>query len=102
MIAQYRYCGISDTKRIWGAFYWVEGGYTEQWLLWGSAKSPQFKRYKSSGRTPRKSTVNYRILDKRKAWSGYTEISEKDIPQILPQLDGQISMHMLLRKLKNV
>lgn len=104
MINQYRYCGIStDKKRIWGAANWTDNDYdiSGLYLFWGSPKNPIIKKAVPISRK-KKEGIFYRIIDKRKSYSGYIEIKPEHIKQKFPELQSQIEMFILARKLKNV
>lgn len=104
MIVEYKYCGYATSGRrtiIWGAVAFVEGGYTETYMFWGSPKAPIIKHYPSKYRK-KKESLGWRIAEKRK-YPGYTEIKDVDgaIEKFLPELKTQIGMHVLAKKLKN-
>lgn len=103
MIYGYQYCGISnDKKRIWGVAIWHDDDtYVQgQYLFWGSSKNPIIKKAVPMPRTRKDSLFN-RINDKRKSYSGYTEIEQDRIEETFPDLDSQIEMFILARKLKH-
>lgn len=104
MISGYTYCGFRrdryDNTRIWGAAVWVEDGWTKTYLFWGSPKSPMVKEYNSSWRIPKKQRLSYRIKDKRSSWSGFEEVPTELVREKFPELESQIGMYILAKKLK--
>jgi hypothetical protein len=104
MISNYTYCGISEcangSKRIWAAAVWVDSnGYTGTYLAWGSPLKPLIRRYAGHSKMPKSERLAARIEKKRKSWSGYKEITN-DVAKYLPELESQIGMHLLVKKLK--
>jgi hypothetical protein len=106
MIVDYKYCGYhTDRKhgntRIWGAATFLENGYTETYMFWGSSKSPIIRKYRFGQRT-KKETLAYKIKEKRDKWSSYVELTGSQIENTLPELASQIGMHVLHKKLKGI
>lgn len=104
MISQYIYCGIyqcqNGSKRIWAAVSWVDGGYTRTYLAWGSSSNPLIKKFVFHNRMSKSQSLLARVAEKRKTWSGYKELKDDEIKIHLPQLESQIGMHVLAKKLK--
>jgi len=104
MISHYTYCGISTcqngSKRIWCAVVWVDGGgYTNTYLAWGSPKNPLIRKYVGHSRMPKSERLPARIKEKRATWSSYIEVTN-DVSKHLPELESQIGMHILAKKLR--
>lgn len=103
MIGHFLYCGIStDSKRVWGAFSWIDSNWKTDgtYLVWGSKTNPMIKKF-SFMRKSKKQRLGYRVEQKRFSWSGYRELGNTvDVNKALPDLESQIGMWMLARKLR--
>lgn len=105
MIHHYAYCGISEcnngSKRIWGAAQWVgTDGFTGTYVFWGSPKNPLVKKYAGHSKMSRSERLGEKIERKKRSYSGYREIKTEDVRTALPELESQIGMHILVKKLK--
>lgn len=102
MISHYKYCGwIKDANnktKIWGIVVWVTDGWTSDYLFWGNPDQLKIKKPQVYDRE-KQSWISERI--KKKMKQGYIKLQDKDIEEKLPQLDSEISMFMMLKKLKN-
>lgn len=105
MIINYIYCGVqkcaNGSKRIWGAVMWTDNSWTSTYIFWGSPEKPLVKKYIGHSKIPKSNRLKERIEKKKKGWSGYTEIKDDEIKRILPNIEAQIGMHILAKKLKS-
>jgi hypothetical protein len=104
MIVEHKYCGYAKApygnKLIWGAVAFEENGETNTYRYWGSSRKPIIKKYNSFRSRTKKETLLWKIKEKRKLYSGYTELKGSDIQTMFPDLESQIGMYVLYRKLK--
>lgn len=102
MILHYKYCGwIKDSNnktKVWGIVVWVADDRTRDYMFWGTPTQLKIKSPQVYSKE-RKTWVSERI--KRKRRQGYTKVEDKDINETFSELESEINMFMMLRKLKN-
>ena len=105
MISHYKYFGYkrikNDGRYIWGAVSYVENGNVNCYVFWGSPKNPIIKKYQPFDNRSQKQELYYKIKERKKPYSGYIEICQPYITTAFPDLESQIGMYILAKKLKS-